>query len=147
MSGPSGWARSDQRHARRGPPALRLGARLVTATAAGEIFSTIVLRSRECDHPASDGLAGDLPHAPFYGPAEGRPVLNLTRAQLFHRRLVVFGYHLFNWRALGGGAHAVRLAPPVGPKDVPIAAAIALVWAVHPLQTEAVTYTVQRAES
>lgn len=37
------------------------------------------------------------------------------------------------------------LCPP--PASVPFAAAVALLWGLHPLQTEAVTYVIQRAES
>jgi hypothetical protein len=81
--------------------------------------------------------------------AEGRPVLNLTLALNYALGgSSVFGYHLFNLAVhLAAALTLFGLLRRIGPKDAPIAAAIALVWAVHPLQTEAVTYTVQRAES
>src|SRR5208337_2368430 len=40
-----------------------------------------------------------------------------------------------------------RPEPTTPPAATPIALAVALLWAVHPLQTESVTYVVQRAES
>ena len=39
------------------------------------------------------------------------------------------------------------MAERFGEQATPLALAIALIWTVHPLQTEAVTYVVQRAES
>lgn len=39
------------------------------------------------------------------------------------------------------------LAERFGPAAVPLAFVIALVWALHPLQTESVTYVIQRVES
>jgi protein O-mannosyl-transferase len=57
------------------------------------------------------------------------------------------------WKAEGGGVdvqascHLVTLSPCHPLAAIWLAAAIALVWALHPLQTEAVTYISQRAES
>jgi len=42
---------------------------------------------------------------------------------------------------------SARLAARFGPNARPLALAIALVWAVHPLQTQSVTYVYQRIES
>src|SRR4029077_15512000 len=39
------------------------------------------------------------------------------------------------------------LHPRFGADALPLALAVALLWTVHPLQTESVTYIVQRAES
>lgn len=82
----------------------------------------------------------------------GRPLLNFTFA--LNRALggdQVLGYHVANLaihfaaalllfglvrRTLAARADADRLA-----------GVVALLWALHPLQTESVTYTVQRAES
>lgn len=52
----------------------------------------------------------------------------------------------------GGGAAAARAQPawarPVGgDRPTLVALVVALIWALHPLDTEAVTYVVQRAES
>jgi tetratricopeptide (TPR) repeat protein len=70
----------------------------------------------------------------------------------------VWGYHLLNLavhlacalllfavvrRTLAGG----RLAAPYGQAATGIALATALLWTVHPLQTQAVTYVYQRLES
>lgn len=89
----------------------------------------------------------------------GRPVLNLTFA-LNHALggYSVTGYHATNLlihalsalllfgitRRTLGAVPALRLAP----WDAALTAfAVALVWAVHPLQVESVAYVVQRAES
>jgi len=69
-----------------------------------------------------------------------------------------FGYHLTNVAihitaalALFGLAtltlSSPRLAGRFGRHAVPLAAVIAAIWAVHPLQTQAVTYVYQRIES
>jgi len=87
------------------------------------------------------------PH--FTVTAEGRPVLNLTLALNYAiGGTSVLGYHLFNLAVhLAATLTLFGLLRRIGPKDEWIAAAIAVVWAVHPLQTESVTYIVQRAES
>lgn len=89
----------------------------------------------------------------------GRPVLNLTLALNFAAGgLDVRGYHLANLliHALAGltlfGLVRRMLAQPVlrarfGDAAVPLAFATAALWLLHPLQTEAVSYIVQRAES
>jgi hypothetical protein len=94
----------------------------------------------------------------FWAPAlttgGGRPVLNLSLA-LNHAisGTAVWSYHAVNlaihllagWALFG----IVRrtLAPRAGARAAPIALAVALLWVLHPLQTESVTYIVQRAES
>jgi hypothetical protein len=89
----------------------------------------------------------------------GRPVANLTLA--FNHALSgmdPWSYHALNIliHFLGGVTlfAVVRrtlgqpsLEPRYGRKATPLAAAIALLWCLHPLQTEAVTYVVQRVES
>jgi Flp pilus assembly protein TadD len=92
----------------------------------------------------------------------GRPVLNLSLAINYALGgLNVWGYHAFNL-----GIHAVaalvlfglvrrtlrtkvgRTFSVGGGAGVEVfALAVALLWALHPLQTESVTYVVQRAES
>jgi tetratricopeptide (TPR) repeat protein len=70
----------------------------------------------------------------------------------------VWGYHAFNLAVhtltalvLFGVVRRTLLTPPLrdrfGRAATPLALAIALVWVVHPLQTESVTYIVQRVES
>jgi Flp pilus assembly protein TadD len=80
----------------------------------------------------------------------GRPVLNFTFA-LNHviGGEAVRGYHVANLLIHTTAAlllwGILRRTPGTGGAGVPLAAA--LVWAVHPLNTAAVTYVVQRAES
>ncbi len=89
----------------------------------------------------------------------GRPVINLSLALNYSLGgLAVRGYHVFNLtvhilaaltlygivrRTLLGE----RLRPRFGSAAEGLALATTLLWTVHPLQTEAVTYIVQRAES
>jgi Tfp pilus assembly protein PilF len=90
---------------------------------------------------------------------EGRPVLNLTLA-LNHAigGTAVRGYHVFNilihalaTLTLFGVVRRTLLLPRMqarfGGSALPLATVVALLWAVHPLQTESVTYVIQRAES
>lgn len=69
-----------------------------------------------------------------------------------------FGYHVFNvcvhmlngllaWAVTARALRSTALAPVFGRQAVAVAWAVAMVWALHPLQTQAVTYTVQRLES
>ncbi len=91
----------------------------------------------------------------------GRPVLNLSLALNY----AVSGYRPWSYHALNllihiGAALALfgiarRTIESIGPAGSPdaspratwLALASALLWAVHPLTTEGVTYIVQRAES
>jgi protein O-mannosyl-transferase len=83
----------------------------------------------------------------------GRPVLNLSLALNY----VVSGttpwsYHVFNTLVHAGSALLLfgivrRTAQRQITNASGLALTIAAVWALHPLQTEAITYTVQRAES
>jgi Flp pilus assembly protein TadD len=89
----------------------------------------------------------------------GRPVLNLTFAVNYALGgMNVGGYHAFNLfiHALAGltlfGIMRRTLSRPTlrarfGAAAWPLALAVAVIWVVHPLQTEAVTYISQRAES
>lgn len=89
----------------------------------------------------------------------GRPLLNLSFALNYAAGgLNVWGYHAVNlvvhvataWVLFGLVRRTLRL--PVmrekfGDAATELAGAVALLWAVHPLQTESVTYVSQRAES
>jgi tetratricopeptide (TPR) repeat protein len=87
----------------------------------------------------------------------GRPLVNESLA--LNYRLGGFdlpGYHAINVGILIAGALALfglarRLFKRFGPiwaeRSGEIAALSALIWALHPLQTESVTYLVQRAEA
>ena len=103
-------------------------------------------------------LSGPL-HPPGGGgqTVEGRPILNLSLAINYAFTKLSFG----GFRATNIGIHAAaalvlmgvvrrtfrRLWPEAPGQALLLGASAALVWAVHPLQTESVTYIVQRAES
>jgi tetratricopeptide (TPR) repeat protein len=90
---------------------------------------------------------------------QGRPVLNLSLAlnwavsqekvQSYH--VANLAIHLAAGLTLFGIVRRTlrqpRLSDRFGQADTGIALAAALLWTVHPLQTESVTYIVQRAES
>ncbi len=97
--------------------------------------------------PAGQGLTVD-----------GRPVLNASLALNYALGgTAVAGYHVLNVLIHGGAALALfgvvrrtlrRVGAPLGAEAAtPLALAVALLWALHPLQTESVTYVIQRAES
>ena len=91
--------------------------------------------------------------------ASGRPVVNVTLAVNYAwGGLDVRGYHILNTLihalaalALFGIVRRTLLRPVLrekfGAAAVPLALAVALLWALHPLQTESVTCIVQRTES
>ena len=108
---------------------------------------------------------GPALHPPFSGgeTVGGRPILNFSLAINYALSgPAVWSYHALNalLHALAGLALfgvvrrtllALRRGRPTdrgtGPEPTAFACAAALLWTVHPLQTEAVTYTIQRAES
>jgi tetratricopeptide (TPR) repeat protein len=84
----------------------------------------------------------------------GRPLLNLTLAL----NTAVSGTAVWSYHALNLAIHVLAgltlygivrrtLSPRAGDSASLIAFSVALLWIVHPLQTESVTYIVQRAES
>lgn len=89
----------------------------------------------------------------------GRPLLNLTLAINYQLHgYSVTGYHVANLLIHVGAAlalfgfvrrtlHLPLLAEKFGPQATPLALGVAALWALHPLQTESVTYVIQRAES
>jgi len=88
-----------------------------------------------------------------------RPVLSLSLALNYRAGgLNLWGYHAANLAIHVVAALALygvlrrtfrrrRVRRRLGGAAMPAALAIALIWAVHPLQTGAVTYVIQRAES
>ena len=85
---------------------------------------------------------------------QGRPIVNLSLAMNFALGgLEVVGYHIVNLAVhiLASlvllGILRRTLRPRYGPVGDDLAFAIAMLWTVHPLQTESVTYIIQRAES
>lgn len=111
------------------------------------------------DNPSIRGnpTLQSLPAAFFPPPGmtvTGRPVLNLSLA--FNYAISgtqVWSYHAFNLaiHVLAGltlfGIVRRTLARREVPGRLGLAFGIALLWTIHPLQTEAVSYVVQRAES
>jgi tetratricopeptide (TPR) repeat protein len=103
------------------------------------------------------------PWSPLLPPGDltvgGRPILNLSFALNYAANgLSVWGYHAVNLAihilaglTLLGVARRTLLQPvcreKFGVDALPLALAITLLWILHPLQTEAVTYISQRAES
>jgi len=89
----------------------------------------------------------------------GRPLLNLTFALNFAAGdIAVRGYHATNLAihvlaglTLFGLVRRTLVLPRIPPEfataATPLATAVAGLWLLHPLQTAAVTYVVQRAES
>jgi Tfp pilus assembly protein PilF len=90
---------------------------------------------------------------------DGRPILNLTLALNYAMGgTATWGYHAVNLAihilcglTLFGILRRtlLRAAIPAVFRDaaLPLACAITVLWAVHPLQSESVTYIIQRAES
>lgn len=101
----------------------------------------------------------------FGAPAEetvsGRPIASFTLAlnyALAGGTDQVWGYHAVNLLIHACAAltlfgvvrltlRSPRLAGTFGKQATPLAAAVALLWSMHPLNTSAVTYVVQRVES
>jgi len=113
--------------------------------------------------PANNHLHGLWPlrsalSAPPRSSVSGRPIVCLSLALNYSLGgLNVRGYHVFNIAVhlacalLLFGIVRRTLVSPVfaGRFDraaLPLATATALIWSVHPLQTEAVTYIIQRTE-
>jgi Flp pilus assembly protein TadD len=90
---------------------------------------------------------------------EGRPLVNLS----FAINYALGGYHVWGYHALNLAIHILaaltllgivrrtllqpRLRERFGAAANGLALATAVIWTVHPLQTESVTYLVQRTES
>jgi Flp pilus assembly protein TadD len=95
----------------------------------------------------------------FAGPNISRPLVVLSfLANQAISGFDVWSYHLFNLSihlvaglALFGVARRTLASPRLGDRfaqhSTPLALTIALIWLIHPLQTESVTYISQRAES
>jgi len=94
-----------------------------------------------------------------FATAEGRPLLNLSLAVCYAiGEFEVLPYHVFNLivhlaaaLALFGVVRRTTMLPSMRPRfgeaGTCLAAAVAGLWLLHPLQTESVTYVIQRAES
>ena len=96
------------------------------------------------------------PNAAIVG---GRPVVSLTLAINYALGgMNVWGYHAVNlaihilaaWTLFGVMRRTLilpRLRERFGSAATPLALAAAMLWMVHPLQTESVTYVIQRTEA
>jgi tetratricopeptide (TPR) repeat protein len=96
---------------------------------------------------------------PVHSGVGGRPLINLSYAINYALGgTTPWGYHAFNLAVhilagltLYGFVRRTLLQPALSPRfgDVamPLAFAVAVLWVLHPLQTSAVTYVAQRAES
>lgn len=90
---------------------------------------------------------------------DGRPVLNLSFAlnyawtgmRVWSWHVVNIAIHLLAGLCLLGIVRRTLTGPSIPDRQqrlaLPLALAVALFWTLHPLQTESVTYVVQRAES
>jgi tetratricopeptide (TPR) repeat protein len=105
------------------------------------------------------GAWGEVLNPPKGITSSGRPILNLSFALNYAlSRQQVWSYHALNLLihvaaglALFGFVHRTLRLPSLrdrfGADARPLALLVALLWTLHPLQTESVTYIVQRAES
>ena len=138
--------------------AIACAAVLVAAVAA--VYSGTFSVPPLLDDPAS--IAGNATirrlGTAFWPPGgtsvSGRPVLNLSLAVNY----AVSGESVWSYHALNLVVHALAglalfgivrrtLAPRLGTKATAVAFCAALLWSLHPLLTESVTYIIQRAES
>jgi len=104
-------------------------------------------------------LSVPLSPPPEGGPTQGRPAVHSSLALNYARSgESVWGYHAVNLLIHAGAAlallgimrrtfNAPGLRPALGAAAGPLALAVAVLWALHPLQTESVTGIAQRTES
>ncbi len=138
---------------------LAVSAAYVTSFQGALVFDDIpgIARNPTIRNPRLDLLMVAI--GPQGGTLSGRPVPNLTLA-LNHAISAdrLWSYHAGNLLihvlaglALFGLVRRTLLRPPLaaqfGASALPLALAIAGLWSLHPLQTESVTYLVQRVES
>ena len=165
MTKPVSAGSSDDRSARRWGTALAAGILALATFAAyyNSLHAAFVLDDHLWveDNPNIRQL---WPLTPLLAPTDpgnfgGRPVISATLALNYALGGTdPRGYHAFNLvihilavLTLFGVIRRTLLLPTVEPRfgkvATPLAFAAALLWAVHPLQTQAVTYMIQRTES
>ncbi len=110
------------------------------------------------DNPTIRAIGSSLLGGPAQTATAGRPLVNITLALNYAAGgLSPWGYHLFNLGVhVGCGLLLFALlrrvfawpnaAPWVAGRATGAAAAIALLWTVHPLNSEVVNYVTQRTE-
>src|SRR5579871_3226550 len=144
------------------PPArVALALAALTVLAYANSFSALYLfddGGAILENPTIRQFSTALAPIPNGTPVSGRPLVNLTFALNYAAGgLAVEGYHAVNLAihvlavlALFGTVRRTlqlpTFAPPWRQASLEIAGVTALLWAVHPLQTESVTYLSQRAE-
>ena len=90
----------------------------------------------------------DVFSAPHETPVAGRPVVNVS----FALNYAIDGRHVEGYRLTNIGIHVLCALALFGlawrtSLPVNVALAVALLWALHPLTSEAVNYATQRTES
>ncbi len=90
----------------------------------------------------------DVLSAPHETPVAGRPVVNVS----FAINYAIVGRHVEGYRLTNIGIHVLCALALFGlawrtSLPVNVALAVALLWALHPLNSEAVNYATQRTES
>jgi tetratricopeptide (TPR) repeat protein len=138
--------------------AVALGATLAAAAALAysRTFSVPALFDDDpsiADNPTIRHLGTSL-YPPSFATVGGRPVLNFSLAVSYALSgKEVWSYHALNLAILILGGLALfgivrrTLAMKAYPGATAAAFCAALLWTLHPLQTESVTYLIQRAES
>jgi protein O-mannosyl-transferase len=111
------------------------------------------------DNPTIRHFSSSLAPIPNGTPVSGRPLVNLTFALNYAMSgLEVWSYHATNLAihflaalALFGLVRRALMLPAIALRfresALEIAGTVAVLWAVHPLQTESVSYLSQRAEA
>src|SRR2546425_11734408 len=154
----SAWSRRERRTIPRSNSSTRTGTRRSGSTSLAGVFvfddGPAIADNPHIHHlwPLSTAMA-----APPDSTVSGRPIVSLTLALNYALTPDLWGYHAVNLAIHVLAALTpfgiVRRTLATGGRHVsdtsltPLALCIALLWAVHPLQTSAVTYVVQRAES
>lgn len=149
-------ARDDRLNDSRAIPAALVAIAVSALAAYGNTFGVPLL----LDDLTSVGANPSIRHllSAFWTPinmtAAGRPILNLSLAVNYAiSGTQVWSYHVLNLaiHVLSGltlfGIVRRTLANRHVTASVAIACSVALIWTLHPLQTQAVTYIVQRSES
>lgn len=119
------------------PPEVGLGGRPIASLSFALNYALAPAAGRDAFSPPPPGYPSEA-HDLFRANLWGYHAVNL--AIHLGSGLLVFGILR---RTLAG----TRLAPRFGPSATPLALSVSLLWVLHPLNTNAVTYVAQRVES